>query len=174
MERLITTFKKYSEEQFSNYKGYMKTKCFLFVNLLLASALFSCNQWEEVLPVDDFSSKIQHKIVYSIAKAKDYSEPIYEGARAELTLTISSEDVRNGSNVILWDTVFALRYIREFPAPDMPLSLTKDITRITNGHEILRLSRSIRYFDEKNSTWINLKGETVPRNRDNVTVVINL
>jgi hypothetical protein len=144
----------------------------LALPLLALTLLSACNPDEDVAP--PANDNMEHRIEFSIAKAKEYNEPIYDEAKAELNLTISVEDLRNGSNTILWDTVFSLRHLREFPAPAAPLVIKKDISRIAATHEALRLSNSTRYFDRNNSTWAAAESEIVPRDFPRAKVKIVL
>lgn len=147
-------------------------RLFLALPLMGLTLLSACSLDEDVAP--PAKDKMEHRIEFSIAKAKEYNESIYDEAKAELNLTISIEDLRNGSNTILWDTVFSLRHLREFPAPDAPLVIKKDISRIAAAHEALRLSNSTRYFDRNNTTWAAAESEIVPRDfpRTKVKIVL--
>jgi hypothetical protein len=145
---------------------------FLALPLLALTLLSACNPEEDVLP--PANDKMEHRIEFSIAKAKEYSEPIYDEAKAELNLTISVEDLRDGSNTVLWDTVFSLRQLREFPAPDAPLVIKKGISRTAAAHQVLRLSNSARYFDRNNTTWAAAESEIVPRDFPRAKVEIVL
>jgi hypothetical protein len=132
------------------------------VSLLSFVLLSGCN-----LEGDAFSTtvqnRIEHSINYRIARAKEYSEPIYDQTRASLTLTLSLEDLGTGKNKLIWDTVFSMRSIREFPAPNTPLVFQKNISRNVNPNEVLRISQSIQYRDQNNTVWSEAKGEIIPR-----------
>ncbi|MFC5193319.1 hypothetical protein ACFPIK_16220 [Algoriphagus aquatilis] len=132
------------------------------VSLLSFALLSGCN-----LGGDAFSATVQHRIEHSInyriARAKEYSEPIYDQTRASLTLTLSLEDLGNGRNTVIWDTTFSMRSIREFPAPNTPLVFQKDIKRNVNPNEVLRISQSLQFRDRDNTVWSEAKGEIIPR-----------
>lgn len=133
-----------------------------FLSVLSFVLLTGCN-----LEGDAFSTTVQnrveHSINYRIARAKEYSEPIYDQTRASLTLTLSLEDLGTGKNKVIWDTVFSMRSIREFPAPNAPLQFQKEISRNVNPNEVLRISQSIQYRDQNNTVWSEAKGEIIPR-----------
>lgn len=135
----------------------------LIIPIVALTSLTGCQESDDLVPKNPVNGRMEHQIEFRVMKAKDYSEGVYDGARATLNLTISLENLIDGENTILWDTVFELREIREFPAPEDPLLIRKNISQIADANEVLRLSNTARYFDRNNNTWMAAEGEIVPR-----------
>lgn len=132
------------------------------ISLFSFTLLSGCNLEGEAFSTT-VQNRIEHSINYRIARAKEYSEPIYEQTKASLTLTLSLEDLGNGRNTVIWDTTFSMRSIREFPAPNSPLVFQKNISRNVNQNEVLRISQSLQFRDQDNTVWSEAKGEIIPR-----------
>lgn len=141
--------------------------------VLAIAFLSGCSQGDDLLPQDPLE-QMDHRIEFNVARAKDYSEDIFDGAKASLHLTISLENMQNGNNTVLWDTVFTMRQLREFPAPNSPLLIRKEISQKSTPNMVLRLSQSIAYSDRNNATWMTAKGETIPRDQAFIRVDIGL
>lgn len=182
-----TIFRKKTRGSFSNltethsiprqlntwFKAPKNRKNLRFLPIIVITSLLACSPGDNLLPQYPLE-KMDHLIGFKVAKAKDYSEEIFDGTKASLQLTLSLENMEDGKNTILWDTVFSLRELREFPNPDSPLLITKDISEMVKANEVLRLSQTTRYFDRNNAQWMDAKGETVPRDRTFVRVNIGL
>ncbi len=135
----------------------------LLVPMAALTSLTGCQESDDLVPKNPVNGRMDHQIEFRVMKAKDYSEEVYDGAMATLNLTISLENLVDGENTVLWDTVFELREIREFPAPEDALLIRKNISQIADANEVLRLSNTARYFDRNNNTWMAAEGEIVPR-----------
>lgn len=146
-----------------NYKTLLTVACL---------GCLACSDKDEnvTAPVE----KMEHRVEFRVSRVKDYIEPVYDSARATVNLAVSLENMQDGRNTILWDTVFSVRSIREFPAPQSPLVIRKDISRMVTGNEVLRLSNTTRYFDRNNTTWMAAESETVPRNMPFISVEVGL
>ena len=138
------------------------TRKLLVIAFLMLFFVSGCILEDETIP-DVVNNRIEHTLNYRIARAKEYSEAIYDQTQASVNLSISLEDLGNGSNTVIWDTVFSMRSIREYAAPSDPLKLQKNIARTVGPNEVLRISSSIQYLDQNNTTWSEAKGEIVPR-----------
>jgi hypothetical protein len=146
-----------------NYKTLLTTLCL---------GCLACSKEDDnvTTPVE----KLEHRVEFRVSRAKDYIEPIYDSAKATVNLAISLENMQDGKNTILWDTAFSVRSLREYPAPQTPLVIRKDISRMVTGNEVLRLSNTTRYFDRNNTTWMAAESETVPRNMPFISIEIGL
>jgi hypothetical protein len=148
---------------FKSIEAFYK-RSFLLFALLTAGMLSACDNQLDSLP-PDVGGQVKQLIEFEIAQARDYQGEIYNGSKATLNLTVSLENLLDGSNSILWDTVFSLRELKEFPSPGAPLVLAKEFSLGRDVNKALRVSKSIRYFDSNSNTWMVAKGEVVPRDR---------
>jgi hypothetical protein len=146
-----------------NYKTLLATLCI---------GCMGCSKEDENVPPP--VEKLEQRIEFRVSRAKEYIEPVYDSARATVNLAISLENMQDGKNTILWDTAFSVRSIREYPAPQTPLIIRKDISRMVSSDEVLRLSNTTRYFDRNNTTWMAAESETVPRNLPFISVEVGL
>ncbi|MCR9016765.1 hypothetical protein [Aquiflexum gelatinilyticum] len=157
----------------TRYKSPKNRKNLRFLPIVVITSLLACSPGDDLLPQYPLE-QMDHQIDFRVAKAKDYSEEIFDGTKASLQLTLSLENMEDGKNTILWDTAFNLRELREFPNPDSPLLFQKNISEMVKANEVLRFSHIIRYFDRNNATWMEAKGETIPRDQTIVTLEIDL
>ena len=155
------------------FKAPKNRKNLRFLPIIVITSLLACSPGDNLLPQYPLE-QMDHLIDFKVAKAKDYSEEIFDGTKASLQLTLSLENMEDGKKTILWDTVFYLRELREFPNPDSPLLFQKNISEMVKATEVLRFSHTIRYFDRNNATWMEGKGETIPRDQTIVTLEIDL
>lgn len=117
---------------------------------------------------------VEQRIEFKIGKEDAYTEPIFDSTKTSVNLVISAENMNNGENRILWDTLLALRPLRDYPPQTSPLVVSKSIRTLLQKMEILRLSRNTRYEDRDRQVFQESKGETVPRNLPFISVEIGL
>jgi hypothetical protein len=126
-------------------------------------------------PVEEIpATLVEQTIEFKIGKEDDYTEPIFDSTKTSVTLFISAENMDNGENRILWDTLLALRPLRDYPSQTSPIVVSKSIKTLLQKMEILRLSRNTRYEDRDRQVFQEYKGETVPRNIPFISVEIGL
>ena len=113
-------------------------------------------------PVIIPETPVSKTVKFTIARAQDYTAPVYQNLRAEMMLSLSKENLQNGENILVWDTTFSMRSLQEYPAPGNAVELIKQVTGIIESKEAVRVSRSIRYVYDDNHIMYHGTGETIP------------
>lgn len=126
--------------------------------LLLAST--SCKKEPVVGPPEVGVNKT---IRFTLAQGQDYSAPTFQNLRAEVTLSVSRENLQNGTNAVVWDTVFTLRNIRQYPLTGQPLEIQRQVIGVFENRESVRVSRAVKYVYEDQRIVYNGSGETIPQ-----------
>ena len=101
-------------------------------------------------------------IEFAVYQDLDYTSHIYNGLKAELKLTVSKEILLTGANQVLWDTVFNLKGIREYPVKAAPLIINRKFNGIPEGKEAHRVSQVIKYVNADSQVSQHAKGEILP------------
>ncbi len=127
--------------------------------LMLLALVTSCKKKPEFKGTE---SPVSKAIEFRVAQAADYSAPVYDGVQAEVRLTVAKESLQNGTTVVLWDTTFSMRSLRQYPAFNTPLNVLKQFNGILESREALRVSRIIRYSTGSNQPSMNAKSEVIP------------
>jgi hypothetical protein len=121
----------------------------IFGAAIAAIALVSCEKDISNPPARPVNSTTK-TIHFSIAQAKDYSDPRYDGAEASLDIHVVKVSNKDGSTTAVWDTAIARQSIRAFPSAQLPFSFRKTFSGIKDEEETLSLSYWISYRDSQN------------------------
>jgi hypothetical protein len=142
-------------------------------NLLVGSAIFlaACDKDPET---EIQPPLLDQTVEFKIGKENGYTETNFDSTRTSVNLTISAENMQNGQNRVLWDTLLALRLLRDYPTQATPITIRKNIRLVLPQTDILRMSRSIRYLDKNDQVLQKSTGETIPRNIPFISVEIGL
>lgn len=117
---------------------------------------------------------VRKTVQFRIAQANDYSLPIHDGLRAEVKLSVVKESAVNGIVLAAWDTTMALKNIREYPASNNPMIITRHINDVWESRDVIRVSRVIRYINAANQIMQNASGEAIPTQVMTKEVAVNL
>ncbi|MCU0380901.1 MAG: hypothetical protein MUE58_06890 [Chitinophagaceae bacterium] len=142
-------------------------------NLLIGTAILltACDKDPET---DTQATLLDQTLEFKVGKEDGYLEPIFDSTKTSVSLAISAENMQNGQNRVLWDTLLALRPLRDYPPRSNPIIIRKNIRLMLPHGEILRMSRNTRYQDRNNQVFQESKGETIPRNIPFLSVEIGL
>lgn len=145
---------------------YKKSILFLSIIIFFASCFKD--------PPEPNHTYITQKAEFVIATQTDYSLPIYDGLKAEMKLSFAKESTIDGRTLALWDTIFTLRNIREYPVAANPLIISRFNDRLKVGSEVTRVSYTIKYVNAANQTSQHALGETIPTFITTKQVLVNL
>jgi hypothetical protein len=142
-------------------------------NLLAGAVIFlaACDKGPET---ETQPPLLDQTVEFKVGKENGYMEPNFDSTRTSVNLAISAENMQNGQNRVLWDTLLALRLLRDYPTQATPITIRKNIRLVLPQTDILRMSKSIRYQDRNNQVFQESKGETIPRNIPFISVEIGL
>jgi hypothetical protein len=127
--------------------------------ILVAS---SCTKDPVVAPTQD--RPVAKKIEFDVFASKDYNDPFYDNALAEVRLTISKSSLKNNTSTIVWDTTYNFRQFKQYPQMMQKIQIEKNVEHYENT-ELLRVSTVVRY-NFNGYLSMEAKGEDVLRNQN--------
>jgi len=143
-----------------------QTLSFILIIVLAASCYKKPEQPTEI--------PVTKTVQFQVGKAFDYTEPVFNGLKVELKLSVAKESTVDGKVLAAWDTTFSLRNIQDYPAITSPVTITKKFNDIWQSNQVLRVSRVIKYVTAANQVSQSAFGETVPVSDKEKQVAVNL
>ena len=114
--------------------------------LLLAALLVlfhSCKK-EKALPAPEQAE--QKMATFHVFASKDYSTTPSQNTTAEVRLQLQVINYRTGEQKIVWDSILAVKPLKDFPLEHQKISVVK-VHPVLNSHQKLNAGISVIYRD---------------------------
>jgi len=142
----------------------------VLLSLGIISILASCNDKPVITPVQPVVSKI---VEFSIVPTQDYTHPYFNGATAEVKLSVYKQFSNPYSTSVIWDTVIAKQAMSNYMTMPNPNVIRKTFTGLKENEYRIGVSYSIGYVSApplSANSWSGM-GELINPG-DNVTHVV--
>lgn len=83
-------------------------------------------------------------VSFEVYAAKDYNDPFYDNALAEVKLGIGVLNLKNNTTTVVWDTTFNFRQLKQYPQAAQKIIIDKTLQHLPNS-ELLQVSKTVRY-----------------------------
>lgn len=111
----------------------------LFIGVVITAS--SCTKQ----PVENILEEpVTKSVSFEVYAAKDYNDPLYDNALAEITLGIGVLNLKNNTTTVVWDTTFNFRQLKQYPQAAQKIIIDKTLQHLPNS-ELLQVSKTVRY-----------------------------
>jgi hypothetical protein len=135
-------------------------KCLLFVSVI--TVLASCKK-QAVVTVQP-EPLVSKTVEFKIAPLHDYSQSMYNGATAEVKLSVYKQYSNPFSQVVLWDTVITKQALSNYMSMPNPNTITKSFPGLKENEYRIGVSYMVGYVSappQSANTWSGM-GELIP------------
>jgi hypothetical protein len=130
--------------------------------LFVMATLVSCKKKVTVTtPSNNFVSKT---VTFNIAPLHDYSQSMYNGATAEVKLSVYKQYSNPFSQEVLWDTVITKQALSNYMSMPNPNTITKSFSNLKETEYRIGVSYMVGYVSappQSANTWSGM-GELIP------------
>ncbi|HSK14162.1 MAG TPA: hypothetical protein VK907_13170 [Phnomibacter sp.] len=123
----------------------MKTQ-FLLTAFVIITAI-SCSKEVDTIIPDQATGKVSKTISFSLAQDRNYSDPYYNGVRAEVRLAIMMIRTATNQEFLLWDSTITARGLNTYPERQNPVNISKHFHHIDDNSESISASYFVTYRD---------------------------
>ena len=112
---------------------------------LLIGVLVTTSSCTKQPPITERPEELVTKgVSFEVYAAKDYNDPFYDNALAEVKLGIGLTNLKTNITTVVWDTTFSFRQLRQYPQVAQKIIIDKTLQHLPNT-ELLQVSKTIRY-----------------------------
>jgi hypothetical protein len=83
-------------------------------------------------------------VSFEVFAARDYNEPSYDNALAEVKLSLAVLNLKNNTTTEAWDTTLNFRQLRQYPQIAQRIRIDRTLQHLESS-EILHVSKVVRY-----------------------------
>jgi hypothetical protein len=112
---------------------------------LLVGVVITASSCTRQPPIENRPEVIVTKAVsFEVFAARDYNEPFYDNALAEVKLSVAVMNLKNNTTTVAWDTTFNFRKLKQYPQPAQRITIEKTLQHL-HASELLHVSKIVRY-----------------------------
>jgi hypothetical protein len=143
---------------------------YILLSFGIIIAIASCKDKQVITPVQPVVSKT---VEFRIVPTRDYTQPFYNGATAEVKLAVYKQFSDPYSTSVIWDTVITKQALSNYMSMPNPNVIRKTFTGLKENEYRIGVSYSIGYVSAppfSANSW-SAMGELISIG-DNVTHVV--